>query len=239
MTTKLHPRGKCWRASPILTLRSSKFGAEIIEIAMDSTWKTNAAGYELYGIVGEAKGRALPLAFAFTASVSAKAKPGAKDRMLQPVIRRVKKDCPKIRFAHSDKDKTEIKAVQDVLPDAKTQLCYWHAIKYEIFEFIDPTWAPGVTSGWLEDGVHEDDGEVPKPNSNSKEISEDAPEVPATQPPLSTCRPPVLVIIAPDGKRIPAWPDPPKITKSKLTTFCPKEHRDPIILMPRKFIKAL
>lgn len=62
----------------------------------------------------------------------------------------------------------------------KHQLCYWHAITYveerlaedkppakydprkahAIFSFIDPTWAPGVTSGWLEDGVHEDDADI-------------------------------------------------------------------------------
>jgi hypothetical protein len=26
---------------------------------------------------------------------------------------------------------------------------------------VDPTWAPGVTDGWLEDGVHENDVEKP------------------------------------------------------------------------------
>lgn len=66
-----------------------------------------------------------------------------------------------------------------MISSAKHQLCYWHAIKYLeeqlaedkppaksdpqkahlIFDFIDPTWAPGVTSGWLEDGVHIDDVE--------------------------------------------------------------------------------
>jgi hypothetical protein len=62
----------------------------------------------------------------------------------------------------------------------KHQLCYWHAITYvkewlaedkplakydpwkahTIFCFINPTWAPGVMSGWLEDGVHEDDTDI-------------------------------------------------------------------------------
>jgi hypothetical protein len=77
----------------------------------------------------------------------------------------------------SDKDLSEINAFCTKIPLAKHQLCYWHAIRYleerlaenkppakydprnayQIFEFIDPTWASGVTSGWLEDGVHEDD----------------------------------------------------------------------------------
>ena len=62
------------------------------------------------------------------------------------------------------------------MKEAKHQLCYWHEMKYieerltdnrppaaydprkahKMFESIDPTWAPGVTSGWLEEGVHPD-----------------------------------------------------------------------------------
>uniref|UniRef100_A0A0W0FE48 Uncharacterized protein n=1 Tax=Moniliophthora roreri TaxID=221103 RepID=A0A0W0FE48_MONRR len=33
------------------------------EIAIDSTWKTNILGYELYVVIGEASGKAIPLAF--------------------------------------------------------------------------------------------------------------------------------------------------------------------------------
>lgn len=115
--------------------------------------------------------------FAFTASTDGTAAEGAKDRMLQDVLEYVTKRCPGIMFALSDKDMSEINAVRAKVPDAKHQLCYWHAIKYLeerlaedkppakydprkahlIFDFIDPTWAPGVTSGWLEEGVHADD----------------------------------------------------------------------------------
>ncbi|KAJ6565627.1 hypothetical protein DFH09DRAFT_1473861, partial [Mycena vulgaris] len=38
------------------------------ELAMDSTWRTNAAQYEFYGFVAEAKGQAMPFAFLFTVS---------------------------------------------------------------------------------------------------------------------------------------------------------------------------
>ncbi|KAJ7853715.1 hypothetical protein B0H14DRAFT_3450135 [Mycena olivaceomarginata] len=38
------------------------------ELAMDSTWRTNAAQYELYGFVAEAKGQPMPFAFLFTVS---------------------------------------------------------------------------------------------------------------------------------------------------------------------------
>jgi hypothetical protein len=129
--------------------------------------KTNALGYELFAIVGEANGQALPLAFAFTASTSQEAQPGAKDRMLQHVIKHIHEGCPNITYTLSDKDMSEINAFRSQIPTAKHQLCYWHAIKYleerlaedrpparydpraahRIFQFIDPTWAPGIASG--------------------------------------------------------------------------------------------
>jgi len=119
---------------------------------------------------------------AFTTS-DGTAPEGAKDRMLQGVIGHISIRCPNIRFTLSDKDISEINAFRARIPAAKHQLCYWHAIRYigdhlakdeppaafdprkpnTIFAFIDPTWAPGVTAGWLEDGVHRDDAEVDEP----------------------------------------------------------------------------
>ena len=169
------------------------YGEEIVKIAMDSTCthffrvsvipsqcsppegKTNALGYELYGVMGEANGQALPLAFAFTCSTDGTAAPGAKDRMLQKVLGRIDEYCPNIADVHLDKDPIELSAVHTALPNAKGHLCYWHAIRYleqrlaedklpakydlriahKKFAFIDPTWAPGITSGWLEDDVEQ------------------------------------------------------------------------------------
>lgn len=136
--------------------------------------KTNAVGYELYAVVAEANGQALPLAFAFTASTDGTAAEGAKQRMLQSVLKHINKRCPNISVAHSDKELSEINAIKIELTQAKHQLCYWHAIKYleerlaedkpparydprkahQIHQFIDPTWAPGITSGLLEEDVH-------------------------------------------------------------------------------------
>lgn len=155
-----------------------------------SAGKTNAVGYELYAIVGEANGQALPLAFAFTASTSNDVAEGAKNRMLQDVLEYITKHCPGIMFALSDKEMSEMNAVRARVPSAKHQLCYWHAIKYLeerlaedkppakydprkahlIFDFIDPTWAPGVTSGWLEDGVHVDDVEEDEPEDQENNV---------------------------------------------------------------------
>jgi len=71
----------------------------------------------------------------------------------------------------SDKDPSEIEAFRGKLPGAKHQLCYWHGVRYIeerlgedkpptyydprkanlTFTFIDPTWAPGVTRGEVEE----------------------------------------------------------------------------------------
>ncbi|KAG6905686.1 hypothetical protein DXG01_001260, partial [Tephrocybe rancida] len=224
----------------------AKYGAQIAEIAMDSTWKTNNAGYELYGIVGEANGQALALAFAFTALIDGGAEAGAKDRMLQKVLEHIRRCRPGIWFAHSNKDKCKINAIHKVLPWAWSQLCSWHAIRYlreclaedkvptkydprrahKHFDFIVPTWVPGVDgiicTQAVEDGVHEDDLEVENDDTlPATQPNENAP--PATQPLPSTCRPPVLILVT-DGIRQPIWPNPPKIKKSELPIFCSKEH---------------
>ena len=134
--------------------------------------KTNALGYELYGIIAEANGQALPLAFAFTCSMDGTATAHAKDHMLQDILHYIGNYCPNIAVVHSDKDLSKINATHTVFPDVQNQLCYWHAIRYlekwlaedklptkydlwiahKQFTFIDPTWAPGVTSRWLERG---------------------------------------------------------------------------------------
>ncbi|KIJ31165.1 hypothetical protein M422DRAFT_186329 [Sphaerobolus stellatus SS14] len=159
------------------------FGPQVTEIAMDSTWKTNAAGYELYAVVAEAAGRSLPLAFAFV-STDGTAMKGAKDRALQDVLSWLKIKCPNVAFTLSDKDTSEINAFAAVFEKAKHQLCYWHAIRYleerlgedkppaaydgrrahKIHNFIDPTWAPGVTNGHIVEGVSDfTDNNLPDP----------------------------------------------------------------------------
>ena len=123
------------------------------------------------------------MAFVFTAAVGDGAATGAKDRLLQAMLGWVNERCPRITFTLSDKDQSEINAFRAVMPNAKHQLCYWHTLRYieerlaedkppakydpriahRRFNFINPTWAPGVMKGWLEDGVQEEDAEVEKP----------------------------------------------------------------------------
>ncbi|KZT21979.1 hypothetical protein NEOLEDRAFT_1150272 [Neolentinus lepideus HHB14362 ss-1] len=147
------------------------FGAETAELAMDSTWKTNAVAYELYAIVSEANCQALPMGFVLTAMTDGSATKGAKERMLTETLQWFKKHCSNVKFTLSDKDWSKIQAFHKVFPDMKHQICYWHAIKYigerltenkppaaydpwkahTMFSFIDLTWAPGVTRGDIEE----------------------------------------------------------------------------------------
>jgi hypothetical protein len=127
----------------------------------------NAAGYELFGFFGEANGQSLPLGFIFTKMTDGSAKSGAKQRILIEALTELGMFCPNIKFTLSNKDPSEINACHISVPKAKHQLCYWHGIQYieerlakdkppatydprtahGVFEFIDPTWAPGVTRG--------------------------------------------------------------------------------------------
>ena len=92
------------------------------------TGKTNALGYELYGIVRKANGQVLPLAFGFTCLTDGTAEPGAKDQMLQNVLQWTNDCCPNIMNVHLDKDPTELSAVRTVFHNSKAQLCCWHVI---------------------------------------------------------------------------------------------------------------
>ena len=78
---------------------------------------------------------------------------------------------PNLAVAHSNKDPTKLSVICDIWPDVKSQLCYWHAIRYleeclakdkppakydpqkvhQQLVFVDPTWAPGVASGVMTD----------------------------------------------------------------------------------------
>ena len=100
--------------------------------------------------------------------------------MLQDVLRYVSQHCPNIAYALSDKDQSEINAIHAVLPYVKHQLCYWHAIRYieerlaedkppakydprlahEVFDFIDPTWAPGVATSQDKSGMPSQENNV-------------------------------------------------------------------------------
>ncbi|EJD33441.1 hypothetical protein AURDEDRAFT_22475, partial [Auricularia subglabra TFB-10046 SS5] len=164
----------------------------VVELAMDSTWKTNKLGFETYGLVGEVNGQAAPLGFLIT-SLGALAESGAKTRLLRSVMRALRVHCPNVRFTLSDKDASEINACHEELPDSKHQLCYWHAIRYleqrlaedtppaaydgrvphGEFAFVDPTWGPSVDNGHVVEAFTADDADpAPAPGPFKPVIEE-------------------------------------------------------------------
>ena len=104
---------------------------------------------------------------------------GDIEATMREVIRFIKARCPKWHFTMADKDVNLIKPCREEHLDGKHQNCYWHGVKYVLerlaedrapaaynpfqahlqFDFVDPTWAPGISSGLCEEGVHPKDFE--------------------------------------------------------------------------------
>ncbi|KAG8987091.1 hypothetical protein FRB90_003603, partial [Tulasnella sp. 427] len=106
-----------------------KWASRIREVALDSAWGTNRAGYEVYALLGEAYGSGLSIGHLFLKATGESA-PHSKQNVLEAFLHhfRDKKSIKPI-VTLSDKDWTEINAFRAIFPDAKHQLCLWHCIK--------------------------------------------------------------------------------------------------------------
>ncbi|KIY68663.1 hypothetical protein CYLTODRAFT_252877 [Cylindrobasidium torrendii FP15055 ss-10] len=202
-------------------------------------------------------GQAVPLAFMFVTLLES-AQEGTKGALLRQFIQAITHHCPNIMFTLSDKDILEIDGFRIEIPNAKHQLCYWHGIKYiekrlgenrppaaydpriahAVFDFVDPTWAPGVTMSWLEDGVHPDDAEISEPPETLKikinlaTLTAEAISIPRVKTSALSkhcCAP--LFVLRDGEERTPVWPAPPSLkdVRGDLCEFCPQEHRGPIL----------
>ncbi|KIO32623.1 hypothetical protein M407DRAFT_51047, partial [Tulasnella calospora MUT 4182] len=140
-----------------------KWISRIREAAMDSAWGTNRAGYEVFALLAEAYGSGLPLGYLLVKSTSMPAV-GTKRRALEEFLKHFRDRWGlNVKVTLSDKDWSEIGACQDIFPDAKHQLCFWHCLRavkkrlailrrqpgpYNVeqaiaeFSFIDPTFLP-------------------------------------------------------------------------------------------------
>ncbi|KAI0338852.1 hypothetical protein BDW22DRAFT_1337423, partial [Trametopsis cervina] len=98
------------------------------ELAMDSTFGTNGANFELFSAVGGAAGSGIPLAFCYI-QTSNEAAPGAKEAVLTSFLYKLKKLGVNPEYTLTDKDWSEINAMHKVWPLAKHQLCFWHALR--------------------------------------------------------------------------------------------------------------
>ncbi|KAI9059933.1 hypothetical protein FKP32DRAFT_1760738 [Trametes sanguinea] len=103
------------------------WAAHTQELAMDSTWNTNGGNFELFAAVADANGSGIPLAFMFIKTSDAAS--GAKQTMLERFLGSLKALGVKPEFTLSDKDWSEINAMDAVWPEAKHQLCFWHALR--------------------------------------------------------------------------------------------------------------
>ncbi|PCH44631.1 hypothetical protein WOLCODRAFT_50308, partial [Wolfiporia cocos MD-104 SS10] len=98
------------------------------ELAMDSTWNTNGANFEVFATVAEAQGSGIPLAFLLILT-SPEAASGAKQDVLENFLGEVKKLGMDPEYTLTDKDWSEINAMHATWPNAKHQLCFWHALR--------------------------------------------------------------------------------------------------------------
>jgi hypothetical protein len=88
---------------------------------------TNHQDFELFAAVAEANGTGIPLSYFFI-SMTKTAVKGAKEEMVQKWLNTSKKRGIHPEFVLTDKDQSEINAVNHIWPNAKHQLCFWHAL---------------------------------------------------------------------------------------------------------------
>ncbi|GJE99912.1 hypothetical protein PsYK624_161870 [Phanerochaete sordida] len=140
----------------------SEWAEHTQELGMDSTWNTNSANFELFAAVAGAEGSGIPLAFLMIQS-SKEAAEGAKEQLITSFLSQLKARGVNPEYTLSDKDWSEINAMNAVWPKAKHLLCFWHVLralkkrlaknkerpsKYDAeaahreFYFISPTFVP-------------------------------------------------------------------------------------------------
>ena len=78
--------------------------------------------------MADAKGSGIPLAFLLIRT-SKKARSGAKQAVLEQFLARIKSRGVEPEFTLTDKDWSEINAMRATWPEAKHQLCFWHALR--------------------------------------------------------------------------------------------------------------
>ncbi|KAJ6515171.1 hypothetical protein C8R47DRAFT_922283, partial [Mycena vitilis] len=106
-----------------------KWDGAIREVAIDSTFQTNKAGFECFALLGEVGGSGVPLGFILLKSNQPQL--NEKEKYLRAAIR-----CITVVWhvrtmqALSDKAIEEINSLLAELPDdIKYQLCFWHCLR--------------------------------------------------------------------------------------------------------------
>ncbi|KAJ7823670.1 hypothetical protein B0H13DRAFT_2375936 [Mycena leptocephala] len=86
-------------------------GGRVRELSLDSAWNTNGSRYEVYALLGEVYGPGMPLGYLLVQSTPESA-PGVRALVTL-----------------TDKDWAGINAFLAKYPEAKHQLCFWHALR--------------------------------------------------------------------------------------------------------------
>ncbi|KAI0994209.1 hypothetical protein K3495_g13973, partial [Podosphaera aphanis] len=98
------------------------------ELVMDATYGTNNLGISLFAVLVEVDGAGFPVGYCFLRKTGQdNADAGATSAVLAMFLRRFKDAGFIPTFFGTDKDNSEISAIQTVWPGVKLQLCFWHA----------------------------------------------------------------------------------------------------------------
>ncbi|KAI0676271.1 hypothetical protein C8Q78DRAFT_1073099 [Trametes maxima] len=119
------------------------WGPHTQELAMDSTWNTNGGNFELFSAVADMNGFGLPLAFLFL-STTKDATSGAKRRVLERFLGKLKDLGVMPKFTLTDKDWSEIEAIikQCLVKNKDTPAPYNAHEAHRLFSFIEVDFVP-------------------------------------------------------------------------------------------------
>ena len=137
------------RPAPWTTIRLYMWVATIYNISfkmnlfdLECPGNTNGAWFEFFALLGKIYGLGLPLGYLLIQSNIRE--PGAKEQFISCFISYIHDHWDlQIIFTLTDKDWSEINYFLATIPDAKHQLCYWHAI-WAVKSHLSILWcAPG------------------------------------------------------------------------------------------------
>ena len=103
------------------------------ELSMDATYGTNNCGMDLFAVLAEFEGTGVPLGYCFIRvkkpldGMTTRTNPGEWSLLLCQFLRYFRDVGFQPSFFGTDKDKSEIDAVERTWPGVKVQLCLWHA----------------------------------------------------------------------------------------------------------------
>ena len=93
---------------------------------MDATYKTNQLGYDLYGVLASVRGADFPIAYMLMKNQ--RGVKGAQTNAVTKFLRELKNRGLSPQFFHTDKDWSQIDAIESLWPreECALVLCAWH-----------------------------------------------------------------------------------------------------------------